>query len=433
MALIDAGQTGNTTEAKAALLCTGAKEGALFALGSESGSSEEDDSGLDVPFGINVGQAIGYEGGFAVAAVDGRAGKSHAILAVMGPNAENGRKLDLGRVYGDADPPAIAGDSRNLLVAIADMDAAGRTLRLLRVEDTTGLAKVINGPDLSVGESSSSTFSIAVNGEHGIVTWVEPDKKTEVEQVVLAHFGVQSLALPKKPMIVSSAKSEAESPRVVSRPGGFWLGWVQSTPQKAGDRGSKNGNIASSRPSEKKGPEDDLGLPAVDLGVRELYVSSLDPEARPVFGPLRVTEGASHAVSFEIATLGDGSAVITWRDDDTSPGVQAPLVHVARVGLDGHVERFRIEDESIGVGEPQLLVDSTAAEEDRAWLAIGNTGEKVSIVRLLPNANPQLPIVDDTDIGVSYPLVRFGGALLVARQRGPSVDLEPLRCRFGKR
>ena len=429
----DAGLVGNGVEAKPALLCTAARNGAVFALGTETGPADEDDSGLDVPFGINIGQAVGFDGGFAIAAVDGRAGKSHAILALMGKEAQNAKKLDLGRVRGDADPPHIAGDSRNLLVALADMDAAGRTLRLLRVEDPLGAAKVVKSEALSVTENSATTFSLALNGEQGIVVWEQSDKKTELGQIALAHFQLQTLALPAKPMVYSGGKSDAESPQVVSRQGGFWLGWVQTTPQKATERVQKFAPSPASKGGEKRGTPDDTALPAVDLGFRDLYVNSLDLEGRAVSKALRVTEGASHAVTYEMSTLSDGSAVLAWRDDDTSPGVQSQVIHLARVGLDGQVERFRIEDESIGVGEPQLLVDPTLGNDEHAWLAMGNTGEKVSFVKLQPSANPVMPIIDDSELGVAYPLSRFGGVLLVARQRGAGVDLEPLLCRFGKR
>jgi hypothetical protein len=100
------------------------------------------------------------------------------------------------------------------------------------------------------------------------------------------------------------------------------------------------------------------------------------------------------------------------------------------VGLDGHTEKFRVEDESIGVGAPQLLVDPEVEAKDRVWLAVGNTGEKVSLARLLPTGQPGSTIVSDADLGIANPLVRAGGTMLVARQRGQSVDLEPLRCQF---
>jgi hypothetical protein len=430
----DASSDEGKAEPKAALFCAAEKDGALFVLGTDSGHNEEDDSGIDVPFGINVGQAMGYEGGFAVSAIDGRAGRSHAVLAVMGKNAQNGKKLDLGRVYGDPDPPHIAGDSRNLVLALADMDAAGRTLRLLRVEDPSGTARLTRGGEISVAENTSTTFSVAVNGDHGIVAWEDVGKKAEFGQIAFSHFLVQNLALPKKASIASSGKSDADSPQVVSREGGFWLGWVQSMPAKPADRVSKrSGSTPQSRGEAKNTGGEEPAAPAVDIGLREVYLSALDSEGRPLSRPIRVTETPVHAVAYEMATLGDSSALLAWRDDDTSPGVESQIVHLARVGLDGHVERFRVEDETIGVGEPQLLTDSSAPPEDRVWLTVGNTGERVSLVRLLGNGSPVLPIIEDADWGIANPLVRFGGVLLVARQRAGSVDLEPLRCSFGKR
>ena len=409
--------------------CATVNGGALYALGAARGADDEDDSGLDIPFGINVGQAVGFEGGFAVSAVDGRGGKSHAIIGFLGSNAENGRTLDLGRVYGDADPPRVAGNARVLMVALADTDAAGRTLRLVRVEDIKTEAKLTKGAEASVSQNTSAAFSIAVNADRGIVAWEEADRKTEKGQIVAASFSVQSLAMPKKPWVLSGRNSDAQLPQVASRPGGFWLAWVQSGIAGPGEPQLKRGQPANGKGGRRLS-EDETTSPAVDLGAQDLYACALDGDGHAIAKPLRATEGVAHVVAYDLAVLDDGSAILAWRDDDTSPGVESQVVHLGRVGLDGHVDRYRIEDDSIGVGAPQLLVDPTANPNDRVWLAVGNTGEKVSLVRLQPNGNPTSLIVDDADLGTSNPLVRFGGALLVARQRGKGVDLEPLVCRF---
>ena len=271
-------------------------------------------------------------------------------------------------------------------------------------------------------------FSIAVDSERGVVVWEEPDGKTEKGQIVVAPFAVQSLAIPKKPLIVSNHGADAESPQVILRPGGFWLAWVQSGTSKPNE--TPRGTPRAGKGSQKSSAQDESTPPAVDLGARDLYAVAMDVEGHTIAKPLRVTEGISHVVAYDLAALDDGSAILAWRDDDTSPGVESQVVHLGRMGLDGHVEYFRIEDDAISVGAPQLLVDAAAGANDRAWLAVGNTGEKVSMVRLQPNGNPTSMIVGDADLGVSNPLVRFGGSLLVARQRGKAVDLDPLKCSF---
>jgi len=420
-------------ESKPALLCSAPKDGSVFTLGTDMGGEDEDDSGVDIPFGINVGQAMGFDYGFAVAAIDGRAGKSHAMLAVFGQDGQNGKKLDLGRVYGDADPPHLAGDSRNLVIALADMDAAGKTLRLLRVDDPSGAAKVTKGEEISVAEDFATTFSVAATGNHGIVAWEQTDRKTGLGQVVFSHFLVQRLSLAKKPTVASNPKADAEAPQVLARKGGFWLGWIRSVESKSVERNARTSQGKSNASEDKSSLSQEPVLPAVDLGLREIYVSTLDAEGTTVSKALRVTDGPCHAVTYEMGELDDSSLILSWRDDDTSPGVESQVLHVTRVGLDGHIERFRIEDESIGVGEPQLLVDPMAEPQDRAWLAIGNIGEKLSLVRLQPSGNPTLPIVDDVGWGVANPLVRYAGILLVARQHGKSVDFEAQRCKFGQR
>jgi hypothetical protein len=426
----DAGQSANPFESRLPFRCNVVNRGAQFSIGSAGSSQDEDDSGLDIPFGINVGQAVGYPGGFAVSAIDGRGGKSNAVLTLLGTDVQNGRRIDLGRVYGDADPPRIAGNARTLVAVLADMDAAGRTLRLMRVEEPATLAKVTRGTEVSVAQNSSTVFSVAVNEDRGIVAWDEPDKSSRNGQIALAPFLIQSLVLPKKPTIVSARESDAESPQVVARTGGFWAAWVQSSHAAVNSADLRRHKAHSAKNKQNPGPDDELTPPAVELGARDLYVNALDLEGRAIGKPLRVTEGVSHVVAYDLASLEDGIALLSWRDDDTSPGVESQIVHLGRVGLDGHIEKFRIEDESIGVGAPQLLVDPEAPAQDRAWLAVGNTGEKVSLARLLPTGQPTAVIVSDADLGTANPLVRFAGTLLVAHQRGQGVDLEPLRCQF---
>jgi hypothetical protein len=141
-----------------------------------------------------------------------------------------------------------------------------------------------------------------------------------------------------------------------------------------------------------------------------------------------VAEGVSHVVAYDMNLLDDGAALFAWRDDDSAPGVESQIVRLARVGLDGHVDFYRIEDESIGVGAPQLLIDTSAAPEDRVWLALINTGERTSVIKLLPNGKPTGLVVGDADLGVANPLLRHQGRLLLVRQRGKGVDMEAIHC-----
>jgi len=399
-------------------------------LGSVADDDDDDDSGLDVPFGINVGQAVGFEGGFAVSAIDGRGGKSHAIIAILGPSAEHGRQLDLGRVFGDADPPRMAGTAHSLVVALADADAEGRTMRLLRIDNAMTAARITKGADVSVSQNPSAAFTIAVNAERGVVSWEQTDKKTEKGQIVVAPFAVQGLSVSPKPLVVSDRVADAESPQVTARPGGYWLAWVQSDTPSIGHPSAKQAPPAPSAPATPTSADFDLEQAAVDLGERRLLAAALDLDGRAIKRPLPVTQGTSHVVAYDLATLQDGSALLAWRDDETSPGVESQVVRFGHLGLDGHIEYYRIEDDSIGVGAPQLLFDATMTDNDRTWLAVGNTGERVSLVRLQANGKPSSAVVADADLGVSNPLVRYGGELLVARQQGKGVELEPLRCHF---
>jgi hypothetical protein len=402
--------------------CEPSSDGEAFTLGSTDGADEDDDSGLDVPFAINVGDGLALEGGYAVTAIDGRAGRSQALLAIMTADAHQGRKLDLGRVYGDADPPRLAGNAERLVLAIADMDASGRTLRLARVDAPLKQASLTRGAEISLAGTPSTLFSLAVNAERGVLVWDQQQPHSENGEIACAPFAVQALSLPSKPTIISGKLADADSPRVMTRPGGYWAAWVQ-----AGPEAKPSGKPAATSTAAKTN-RDDEHLDLVDMGPRELRALQLDAAGRVLGKPLRVAEGVSHVVAYDMNLLDDGAALFAWRDDDTASGVESQIVHLARVGLDGHVDFYRIEDEAIGVGAPQLLIDSSAAPEDRAWLALINTGERTSVVKLLPNGKPTGLVVGDAELGVANPLLRHQGRVLLVRQRGKGVDMEALRC-----
>lgn len=429
-AATDAGQPANAPGRQKAFRCSAVNSQAVYALGFTGGAEDDDDSGLDVPFGINIGQAMGYEGGFAVSAIDASGKKNDAILALWGSDAKNARRIDLGRVFGDADPPRVAGNDRSLVAAVADLDAAGQTLRLVRVDEPAISARVVRGPEISASQSPFTVFSIAVNATRGIVVWDESGSVTEQGHIAAAPFAVQNLALPQKPLILSSRATTAESPQVVQRPGGFWAAWVQSPLAHNTLPHLKPRPPEPLKPDQTSNLDNDNNLPAVELGVRELSVTALDMDGHAIGKPIKSTESASHIVAYDLAPLEDGSALLAWRDDENSPGVESQVVHLARVGLDGHVERFRLEDESIGVGAPQLLMDPKEGADNRAWLAVGDAGEKVSLVKLQPSGMPTSVVAGDAELGAANPLARFGGTLLVARQRGKGVELEQLRCQL---
>ncbi len=283
------------------------------------------------------------------------------------------------------------------------------------------------GGSVSVANNPSTLFSLALHTERGVLVWDQQQRQSSASEIALAEFAVQSLTLPPKPTILSASSANADSPRVISRPGGYWVAWVQSGAEaKPVGKSAERDRAQGTRPDD---PDEHLNL--VDMWPRELRAVLLDGHGRALGKPIRVAESESHVVAYDMNLLDDGAALFAWRDDDTAPGVESQIVHLARVGLDGHVDFYRIEDEAIGVGAPQLLIDTSAPLEDRAWLALINTGERTSFIKLLPNGKPTDVVVGDAGLGVANPLLRHQGRLLLVRQRGKGVDMETLRCSFG--
>ena len=424
---VSLGDAGAAPWASATFECAPIAQAEPLILGATGGVDEDDDSGVDVPFAINVGPGLGFEHGFAVTAIDGHGGRNQAVLALNNSETQSHRIVNLGRTYGDADPPRIVGNAERLVLAMADMDAAVRTLSLLSVSSPFSQPKITRGPEVSVVHNPSTVFSLALSGQQGVLVWDQTDGVTELSQIALVPFSLQTLALQGKPQIMSAMRADADSPNIIARPAGYWLAWVQ--PLDATTTASHSvSKTASPKQHPEAAPDDNLKL--IDMGQRVLHVMSLDAHGHANGKPIRVSEGSSHVVAYDLALLDDGAALFAWRDDDSAPGIESQIVRLARVGSDGHVENFRIEDESIGVGAPQLLMDPTAPSDSRVWLAIINTGDKTSMAKLGADGRPTGVVVGDANLGVASPVARYNGQLLVVRQRGRGVDVESLRCRL---
>lgn len=400
-----------------------------FTIG-ERKTSEAEDGGDEValPFAVEVGAAEPHGDGFAVAALRTQAGKTGAVVALIGRDADSGKVVELGRTFGDAEAPRLASRAGKLVLAVPDNDAGGGTLRLanLRGSDVTW------GADIEQGRDESQVFDIELSESRGLLVWDEWDESAEHGVVRAVSFEPSDLGNATRPRTLSPDGDDAEAPRLARRPGGYWLAWIsRQPPERPADRPKarrqKKGAKPAPEPAEP--PPDD---PVVDLGRRWLRIAPLDQNGALLAEPRDVTGRQAHVLVFDLAVLPSGGAVLAWRDDPTSPGVERGAVHLARVGAGGAIEVSTLEDEAVGAGTPTIVVDvAPRPGAPSLWLALGSITDSTRLLALGPDGRPRDALAGEPAVGNAEPLAMTGGRLLLSRPRGLAVELSGVRCSPG--
>lgn len=429
--------------------------GSSFSLGpieSERAAEADDDpdgdgAGGDLPFGVSVGEAQVRDDGFVISAIDARSDGNHAVLAFVDSAVSRGRVLDLGRVYGDTEPPKAILRARSAFVVVPDNNASGGIYRYgwLTDLDSSGRMQWLGTIDEHVDDSA--VFSIASVDSTIAVAWDEVDRKTRRSHV---RWGTLSesrrsnadqqrqSSLQKtndSGMVVrtTSLDSDAEGPQLVAHRSGYWLAYLASD----GARGRRTDEVRGRLPAKSQGGrsaiEDEVR--AVELGRRGIVLVPLDVEGRAIGEPMPITERTAPVLTFEIAASSDGGAIVAYRESETSPGAEERTIELVRVRADGGLVRQRLDDERVGVGMPELLVDLSGGRASNPpgspWLAVASSTGETGIAELVEQgASPVLELFDAPGLGGAEPLLRRGDSLLVARHRARFVEFERVDCKW---
>lgn len=380
--------------------CRAALAGAAFTIGDNPRAPETDDGEEPppLPFATELGSAAAHAGGYAIGALKRFPDGQHAVVALIDADAKSGVTADLGRTYGDAEPPRVAASEAAILALVPDTDAAGGTLRVARIEPNGSASW---GAEILQGRAAG--HAIAVADKTGVVLYAALDPHTEKHVLYTQRVETNRLDAKHEPLKIWSSTVAAESPRLTARPGGYWAAWV------------------------RRGEEEPAGAerrPLVMGGGGELLIAPLSADGSAAGKPT-VLPGRQ-VLAFDLLTASDGAALLAYREGDAVPGADLATLTLTRVAPDGAVEHHKIEDDSFGVGIPVLLggradpvsvAIPVAAPRDGARLipldARGAPASKVEVA----------PLLERTD-----PLLQRGGRLLSATARGQAVELSVLTC-----
>jgi hypothetical protein len=392
-------------------------------------TGEPDDLEIAQPFAVEIGDAVALGDGFAIAALRSRAGGTGAVVAMLASTGALQSTVDLGRIHGDVEPPRLAKHGKNLFVAVSDDVASKRTLRLGMIQPAGKQPGLVWGGELSQDRDASSAFDIALSGARGVLVWDEPGTGTKEGGIRLATFDSANPGTVTVPRTVASERYENEMPQVVERPSGYWLAWVASGPRSM-PAGAHAPRVDVPRAADAGPREDEQAdpKPVIEMGNRWLQIVALDGNGSPIAAPRAITARDRHVLVFDLAPSPNGAALLAWRDDDTTPGVESRIVHLARVSLDGNVERALVDDEAVGAGAPSLVADPS---EDKlpGWLVLESVTDETRLAALTPSGSLLDALAGDPLIKNGDVLAANRGTLLVARPRGLSAELSLVRCK----
>ena len=380
----------------------------------------EDDNS---PFAIEIGSGTTYDKGFALGALRDSEGGTQAMLATVDVDGKNGKLVKLARARSDLDPPVVTGAGASVLVAMLEPNAGGRAVKIAKV---TG-DDVAWGPEFAEGKDEvDGPRSRRERRARRAVTWDDLTEGGKVSAVFLASFDVANLGGVTAPRVVSSTKIDADSPRLVARPGGFWLGWLArgdaEPPKKpkGKDKDKPKDKAKEKAAADENSEEVDTDTPAgEEIKHGWVEVVPLDESGAPRAAPRADTPKRGHVQAFDMKIGAGDAALVAYRDDDTPTGSSGGRLGAVLVKPDGAVEPHPYKDEVSALGAPTILP---------GWLALSGLNGRTYLAALAPNGALLEPLEIEPVFGNGQPRAAKDGTILVARPVGKSMRLAPLKC-----
>jgi hypothetical protein len=390
----NAAEAGAAAEPETPARCVPVSGEAPFVLGpNDTGRTIEAGSDETLPFAALVGDGVVWASGFAVGAIhEGDQSLSMSVVT-LGPDGRSAKVIPLGTAHGDVEPPRLVAKGNMLVAGVLEPEASGRSLRLAKIED----GSVSWGATLHERSGESQAFDLALGDKKGIVVWDEDGPTNSVIQV--ATFDASTAASATAPRVISPATVDAESPRLVARPGGYWLAYV-----------ARSGDAEV---------DTDARYLAEEIGFRSIEVVALDANGSPTGASRSVTPKDGHVLVYDIAPAPEGGAVLVWRYDDAPSGAGGGEVMRALV-RPGLIEPPSVVMEGdVGAGAPSLL---------NGWIAVMDSAETTRLAPIAPSGELTGPLAIEPEIGIGTPIAGGNDGMLVVKPAGRAVKLAVLKC-----
>ena len=222
---------------------------------------------------------------------------------------------------------------------------------------------------------------------------------------MLATVATESLEGGERAVAVSGEGVDAELPRLVKRPGGFWLAYV------ARSRGEEE------EPRDPRATEGRFAAERIVPSWIELL--PLDDDGNVQGEPRAVTARTDHVLAFDMGVGQDGGVVIAWRDDDTPSGAHGGTVTAMFVGASGVGQEQPVGSEEVGAGVPNLV---------GGFIALPDGLGHVMVAPMALDAELAGELRREDAFGIGQVLAADGDRLLVARPNGKAADFAVVTC-----
>lgn len=334
-----------------------------------------DPGGLALPPDALVGDAVVARDALLVGIVHEDKGRRVGAIVRAPLDLANMAVLEVGPAVGDDPPPSPRwdGDAAHVAYLVRHAGAPGlvnasRELRVARLEPAA-IGALEGSASQQADESTSFDVAwpdrAATDGgaPAAIAAWDEdariaPGRFLPDRGVVK----VQLLAKGEKARVVSPDASDAESPRLLARPGGFWLAWLARHVEE------QDAGYAVESPAERS-------------GFRFVELVALDARGELASAVRRITPEKGSATAFELAR-GEGGELVVLVQDETASREGAGARVVRHAVLDGGVESADMVDGGVG----QMVVDLVGSSGGASgrWLSWTDLGERAFVLPLTP-------------------------------------------------
>jgi hypothetical protein len=373
------------------------------------------DPSVELPFAAEPGMAVALRGAFFATGLRHESRGAVALLGRVGAEDAPTELVELGRVRGDVVPPRLAGDGEDLWVVLQDGTPKGRELRVARFAggDMSLATSWRLGPQQTNAESSS--FDIAARGGSALLVYDDWSALGDHGRIFTAPIGAEGEAGRIEGSPVSPPGLDAEAPRIVARPGGFWLAWLVNAP-----------GVGSGRVYDPGAEVDENSAPGSAYNARWLSFAALDARGRLVGDARRVTARQGRVVGYDLAAGPSGSAWVVWRQDAPTPGASGGRIAMAELLVDSSPIVRLLRDEDVGAGEPTWLVP---ADGSARWLSFPDSRDQTVLLRVESLDEPSTPLRLGLELEGAGALAAQGEQLLFAVPRGRAVELAPAICK----
>ncbi len=399
--------------------------GEAAANGVDAG--DDDDFTPDAP---TLGRAIAFDGGFAVGALVEQGGATNASIVTL-DDQDHGAIVTLGRSRGDLEPPVVAPVGAAVLVASLEPNAGGISTRVGRV--TGNKLEWITEIDRKKGDAIDA--DLAVSGERAAIVWDDLD--SESSRLFVETFAAASEGRPSEKVLVSPEKTDASSPRLIAKEGGFYLLYVA--------RGAEIGHADDDYPDEARKADEKRKTapkPSADAGANDdidesrgermfaswIEVLPLDTNGKPAGSAIKLTRPSGRVSGYDVASGKDGFDVV-WRDEDApsgGAGGSAQIVHVSASGP-GNVESLAEPSHPSESGEANPI-PAGAPALFAGWITISEETGRTMIGRIGDDGRLTEPLAIEPTLGSGSLVAAHGEHLLVATPRGRSMSLALYGC-----